>query len=73
MLQKGFTIIEALIVILILGILAMFTIGAITKSPDNIMIEKELTQFEKHLDSVKDKDFIIIIDGKEYKVKVKIK
>ncbi len=71
MLQKGFTLIEMVIVIVILGIIAAIAIPQFMDIPENVMIQKEVTQFEKHLESVKDKIFIIEIDGKKHSVVVK--
>jgi len=71
MLQKGFTLIEAMIVIIILGILVAIAAPKFMGPPNDVMIQKEVTQFEKHIDSVKDKIFIIEIDGKKHSVVVK--
>jgi prepilin-type N-terminal cleavage/methylation domain-containing protein len=71
MFQKGYTIIEAIIVITILVLVAAMAAGFLTREPENVMIQKELTQFEEHIESVKDKVFIIEIDGKKHSVVVK--
>ncbi len=71
MLQKGFTLIEMVIVIIILGIMAAIAIPQFMGTPNNVMIKKEVTQFEKHLESVKDKIFIIESDGKKQSLVVK--
>lgn len=71
MLQKGFTIIEAFIVMIILGIIAMIAIPQFMGTPENVMIKKETVEWKQHLETVKDKIFIIEIDGKKHSVVVK--
>jgi prepilin-type N-terminal cleavage/methylation domain-containing protein len=71
MLQKGFTIIEVFIVMIILGIIAIIGFAQFNKPPENVMIQKETAEWKQHLESVKDKIFIIEIDGKKHSVVVK--
>ena len=71
MLQKGFTLIEVVICSIILLLIGVIGFAQLNKTPENVMIQKEVTQFEKHLESVKDKIFIIEIDGKRHSVVVK--
>ncbi len=59
------------VVIIILGIMAAIAVPQFMGTTENVMIQKEVTQFEKHLESVKDKIFIIEIDGKKHTVVVK--
>jgi len=71
MLQKGFTLIEMVIVIIILGIVAAIAIPQFMGTPENVMMQKETAEWKQHLESVKDKVFIIEIDGKKHSVVVK--
>jgi prepilin-type N-terminal cleavage/methylation domain-containing protein len=71
MLQKGFTLVEVVIVSIILLLIGVIGFAQHNRTPENVMIQKELTQFEEHIDSIKDKIFIIEIDGKKHSVVVK--
>jgi prepilin-type N-terminal cleavage/methylation domain-containing protein len=71
MLQKGFTLIEAMIVIIILMLIGVIGFAQLNRTPENVMIKKEKAEWIQHLDSVKDKIFIIEIDGKKHSVVVK--
>ncbi len=71
MLQKGFTLIEVVIVSIILMLIGVIGFAQLNRTPNDVIIQTEVTQFEKHLESVKDKIFIIEIDGKKHSVVVK--
>ena len=71
MLQKGFSLIEVVIVIIILGILTAIAAPQFMGTPNDVIIKKEKAEWIQHLDSVKDKIFIIEIDGKKHSVVVK--